>query len=197
MQCPTCEHEAPVAEFGDPLRCPECGAFYEKAVQLKAKREAAMLVNQQPQKPTEKGVSDAGGRSAGSRFAMWVAVFVVVTVVVAAVFSRPSSKVDERHVSSAQPAPAARSSNEALSNQSKLRIAQDNVRKRLKDPDSAQFRGLFVSRAGLPCGEVNSKNGFGGYTGYKRFVASGGGLAVIESDMTPEEFEKTWAEVCR
>lgn len=39
MQCPTCEHEAPVVEFGDPLRCPECGAYYEKAVALKARRD--------------------------------------------------------------------------------------------------------------------------------------------------------------
>lgn len=35
MQCPTCEYEAPVSAFGDPLRCPECGAWYEKAVQLR------------------------------------------------------------------------------------------------------------------------------------------------------------------
>lgn len=41
MQCPNCEHEAPVAEFGDPLRCPECGAFYEKAVALKSRRALA------------------------------------------------------------------------------------------------------------------------------------------------------------
>lgn len=34
MQCPTCKHEAPAAEFGEPLRCPACGAFYEKAVWL-------------------------------------------------------------------------------------------------------------------------------------------------------------------
>ncbi|MGF6695221.1 membrane protein YdbS with pleckstrin-like domain [Metapseudomonas resinovorans] len=34
MQCPSCNHEAPAASFGDPLRCPDCGAFYEKALQL-------------------------------------------------------------------------------------------------------------------------------------------------------------------
>lgn len=40
MQCPSCEHEAPAIEFGDPLRCPDCGIFYEKA-----------LLSRQAQKP--------------------------------------------------------------------------------------------------------------------------------------------------
>lgn len=35
MQCPSCEHEAPQAEFGDPLRCPKCGAYYDKALKMK------------------------------------------------------------------------------------------------------------------------------------------------------------------
>ncbi|MNZ18422.1 hypothetical protein D3C78_354320 [compost metagenome] len=35
MQCPSCEHEAPQADFGNPLRCPACGAYYEKAIKLK------------------------------------------------------------------------------------------------------------------------------------------------------------------
>lgn len=34
MQCPDCQFEAPAAAFGDPLRCPECGIFYEKALKL-------------------------------------------------------------------------------------------------------------------------------------------------------------------
>lgn len=41
MQCPSCEHEAAQASFGDPLRCPECGAFYEKAVALRLQKELA------------------------------------------------------------------------------------------------------------------------------------------------------------
>ncbi|MFR0690240.1 PH domain-containing protein [Enterobacterales bacterium AE_CKDN230030158-1A_HGKHYDSX7] len=41
MQCPSCEHEAPAAEFGDPLRCPECGVFYEKALLLRHRQSSA------------------------------------------------------------------------------------------------------------------------------------------------------------
>lgn len=46
----------------------------------------------------------------------------------------------------------------------------------LKDGDSARFSDEFVSRLSggnlMLCGEVNSKNGFGAYTGFKRFIAS-------------------------
>lgn len=35
MECPSCDFEAAQADFGNPLRCPDCGAFYEKALKLK------------------------------------------------------------------------------------------------------------------------------------------------------------------
>lgn len=38
MQCPNCDHEAPDSEFGNPLRCPSCGAYYEKALIAKQLR---------------------------------------------------------------------------------------------------------------------------------------------------------------
>lgn len=53
MQCPSCDHEAPQAAFGDPLRCPDCGAFYEKALELKLKREAAITPKQAPAQEQE------------------------------------------------------------------------------------------------------------------------------------------------
>jgi hypothetical protein len=48
----------------------------------------------------------------------------------------------------------------------------------LKDPDSVKFRGLTAyklyetssSKADVLCGEVNAKNSYGGYSGFKRFV---------------------------
>lgn len=50
MQCPSCEHEAPAAEFGDPLRCPECGVFYEKALLLRH-RQSSVAQASAPAKP--------------------------------------------------------------------------------------------------------------------------------------------------
>lgn len=43
----------------------------------------------------------------------------------------------------------------------------------LKDPDSSQFRALFLnsSKTAL-CGEVNAKNSYGGYVGFRPFVAT-------------------------
>jgi hypothetical protein len=44
-----------------------------------------------------------------------------------------------------------------------------------KDPLSAQFRGLRSTlRQGqiVTCGEVNGKNSFGGYVGFKPFIAT-------------------------
>ena len=52
-------------------------------------------------------------------------------------------------------------------------MGKQAVKGMLKDPESATFRNVFVSRAALgakevsvSCGEVNAKNGFGGYSGY-------------------------------
>lgn len=43
----------------------------------------------------------------------------------------------------------------------------------LKDPDSSQFRGLFLnsSKTAL-CGEINAKNSYGGYVGFRPFIAT-------------------------
>lgn len=40
----------------------------------------------------------------------------------------------------------------------------------LKDPDTAKLRSLKVGKDRFLCGEVNARNGFGGYVGYRRFV---------------------------
>jgi hypothetical protein len=54
--------------------------------------------------------------------------------------------------------------------------AEMNLKAGLKDAESATFRNEFVSGlasgAQMLCGEVNSRNSFGGYTGFKRFIAS-------------------------
>lgn len=39
MKCPACDHEAPQADFGEPLQCPDCGAYYQKALAAKIRKE--------------------------------------------------------------------------------------------------------------------------------------------------------------
>jgi hypothetical protein len=80
-----------------------------------------------------------------------------------------------------------------------IQVSQDGIRKRLKDPDSAKFKGVFFSTfEGTPvvCGQVNSKNGFGGYTGYQHFVAAGEVIGFLQEDMALGEFGKTWNRMC-
>jgi hypothetical protein len=82
--------------------------------------------------------------------------------------------------------------------------AQRGVRGMLRDPDSARFRNVRLSQkiADIPdpvvCGEVNAKNGFGGYTGYGRFFSVGTkGFSVLEFGETPREgFIKLWNARC-
>lgn len=50
----------------------------------------------------------------------------------------------------------------------------------LKDPGSAQFRNERLTTSGVLCGEVNSKNSFGGNGGFKHFILAGQGANYIE-----------------
>lgn len=78
-------------------------------------------------------------------------------------------------------------------------VAHEAVASLLKDPGSAEFRndrlGSFQGRA-LVCGEVNSKNGFGGMVGFQRYVSNGGDATVLEEMMEPSEFQKVWSASC-
>ena len=75
-------------------------------------------------------------------------------------------------------------------------MSESAVRAKLKDPGSAQFKNQRVSAKGAACGEVNSKNSFGGYTGYTRYIFAGKDLTIFESDMAPGEFDTSWRQVC-
>lgn len=64
----------------------------------------------------------------------------------------------------------------------------DAVRGRLKDPDSARFDGMVVTRSAVSvtvCGYVNARNGFGAYAGRRRFYVSvigqGPGVAIMDN----------------
>lgn len=72
--------------------------------------------------------------------------------------------------------------------------AKEDVRRYLKDPDSAQFEGVFMSNLAV-CGTVNAKNSFGAYSGYTRFITNTQ-LTIVESSY-PKGFDKIWKEVCK
>ncbi len=64
------------------------------------------------------------------------------------------------------------------------KAVEDGVRRELRDPGSAAFRNMFVwQRTGAACGEVNSRNGFGGMAGYSHFAYHEGRVAFLEDDL--------------
>lgn len=76
---------------------------------------------------------------------------------------------------------------------------QDAVKAKLKDPSSAEFRELYFNQnAGMPpmaCGEVNSKNSFGGFAGYQKFMSAGSPeMTFLESEVS--DFGTAWAQLC-
>ena len=62
----------------------------------------------------------------------------------------------------------------------KIEKLQSKVRDGFNDPASTQFRNTkLLSSNNVLCGEVNSKNAYGGYVGFKRFAANSVGELVI------------------
>jgi|KBSMisStaDraftv2_1062788.scaffolds.fasta_scaffold842649_2 hypothetical protein len=70
--------------------------------------------------------------------------------------------------------------------------AKDAVLKELRDPSSAQWRDITYPIAGNSidiCGYVNAKNGFGGYTGFRRFRYMGAGVEWEEASPGMNKFK--------
>ncbi len=81
-----------------------------------------------------------------------------------------------------------------------LRAAKRSITHSFKDPDSALFRDLYISNKGTPtlCGEVNAKNSYGGYVGYKRFFYNRAVSGREDSDSaTGAQFLRLEAVFCK
>ena len=78
-------------------------------------------------------------------------------------------------------------------------MGEKAVLSRLKDPDSAEFKDVFFARAkdNVPvvCGEVNSKNSFGGFVGFQSFISAGSSdTTFLQSEV--EDFKTLWESMC-
>jgi hypothetical protein len=61
---------------------------------------------------------------------------------------------------------------QALDDAALIEATKQAVADTLKDPSSAQFKNVIVFDGGKQravCGEVNGKNSYGGYVGFKKF----------------------------
>lgn len=71
-------------------------------------------------------------------------------------------------------------------------MVEEQVKAHLRDPRSATFRHL-----GNGCGYVNSRNGFGGMSGFQRFIIDKNNVFLIDNDSsaTPT-FDVIWDANC-
>lgn len=74
--------------------------------------------------------------------------------------------------------------------------AKDIVAADFRDPDSVQWRNVHsvtdAIQGNFVCGEVNARNGFGAYVGYRKFVVDmDKGTAVIEPQSSSFDDEAT------
>lgn len=198
MQCPACGHVDNEVAFGKPAKCPSCGAFYDKAIVARARKAEALYqaAEREERKRKVEAVARPAKQAASMSWAVFLAfissqffgravLLVAVLGVIVLLVARPSSGP------SALPAKAEQPNEYAV-----IRVGQRAVESRLKDAESAKFRNQFVGKSGIPCGEVNARNGFGGYNGFKRYIASGGGVSVIEGEIPDEQFEASWHRLC-
>lgn len=225
MKCPNCDFIDKDEAFGDPATCPKCGAIYEKALrvqQLKKKLEAQKAENAASKNTSVKkslkgtGADTHESKEEKSIVDKWLSI-VLLALGVAIFFSA----VDSYREHSADPSLArdrARQAEEKLKDNEKQlteerrkaedkrraeaddlrrikiqRLARDGVKRKLYDPYSAKF----INQQSV-CGEVNSKNLFGAYTGYQRFIYGGDDLIFFENDpvLPAEEFEEIWYRIC-
>ncbi|WP_143707469.1 hypothetical protein [Uliginosibacterium sp. TH139] len=86
-------------------------------------------------------------------------------------------------------------------------FAQKMLTRSFKDPASAVYRGMFVSKTAggllFLCGEVNAKNSYGAYVGFKRFYAThNSALSDVETErdarfpQIPTVFESLRPDYC-
>lgn len=65
------------------------------------------------------------------------------------------------------------------------------IKSSMKDPDSAKINFF----KGKPCGQVNAKNSFGAYTGFKRIVLLKD-INIEGQGLSNSQFEQIWKKHC-
>lgn len=173
--------------------CPHCGAEPSPAPEVFSPKFAIP-----PQKKKKR------------RIWPWVlGVFVVFVIVAANQDVTPEERAAreqrkaERAAAKAKEEQEDAAKNAARDNEIKEMVwvekGKDAVKARLKDPDSAKFREVYFFRGKdnipMTCGQVNSKNSFGGFSGFQHFVSGGSAeLTFLEKEV--KDFHKAWNRYC-
>ena len=56
----------------------------------------------------------------------------------------------------------------------RVNLTKQRIEKRLRDPEGTRYRNVFLMASGysvILCGQINTRNGFGGFDGYRNFIA--------------------------
>lgn len=92
----------------------------------------------------------------------------------------------------ATPALSNPAKNTKIPDSTKVALVKTFVANSLKDPEAARFRGVKLKWENV-CGEVNAKNGYGAYVGYRRFYA----IDAVDVHMEGSRFsEEQWDRFC-
>lgn len=71
MQCPECSHTPLVGSQPDPNRCPECGIFYQKVLEMRRDREQAAQQQQAADAAARKQAANAVSPNVRSAMAQY------------------------------------------------------------------------------------------------------------------------------
>lgn len=78
-------------------------------------------------------------------------------------------------------------------------LTKQRLHDALRDPEGTRYRDVRAMASGSRvslCGEINMRNGFGGFTGYKRFIADGGAIVLPDSDLNEVVIARDWSAHC-
>lgn len=178
IRCRDCNHELSKKAKS----CPSCGAPQKKRTSPVTMLLAIIIIG-------STGIAIFGGGSGSSSYS-----------------SSNSYTSSSQPTSSAKPKPTSNKEMFLASPAKALAWMErdkSTIERMLKDADSAKFEDVFISfinDSPVTCGKVNAKNSFGGYTGFKEFIAAkSAGISVVRGDgqMIDSEFVKTWNLACK
>lgn len=77
---------------------------------------------------------------------------------------------------------------------------RERLKQRLRDPEGSRYRDVvatFGDQGIAICGEVNMRNGFGGFTGYQKFLATTHSLRLpTDEELSSVWIARDWPEFC-